>query len=83
MTLATMMTMALIPGSTIADEDYSLKDRTFDNVTIRVATRNGGGSESVVDSYYLDKVNEFNEMDNGITVEMTKHFHERAITTIV
>lgn len=71
MTLAAMMTMALVPGSAMADEDYSLKDRTFDNVTIRVATRNGGGSESVVDSYYLDKVNEFNEMDNGITVEMT------------
>lgn len=70
-TLAAVMAVSMVPGTVMAAEDYSLKDVSFDNVTIRVATRNGGGSESVVDSYYLSKVEEFNNMDNGITVEMT------------
>ena len=70
LTLAALMTVSLIPGTALAAEDYSLKDVQFDNVTIRVATRNGGGAESAVDAYYLSKVEEFNAMDNGITVEM-------------
>lgn len=69
--LAALMTVSLIPGTAMAAEDYSLKDVQFNDVTIRIATRNGGGAESAVDAYYLSKVEEFNAMDNGITVEMT------------
>lgn len=45
-------------------------DLKFNDVTIKVAARytENGDIES---DYYINKVKEFNEMDNGITVEMT------------
>lgn len=48
---------------------YDVENMKFDNVKIKVASRytEGGDEES---EYYISKVKEFNEMDNGITVEM-------------
>lgn len=69
-TIAAVTVISALPYS-VAAEDFSLKDKKFDDVTIRVATRNGGGSDDAASAYYEQKVKEFNEMDHGITVEMT------------
>lgn len=67
--LAALVALSMVPASA-SEVDYSLSNVQLEDVTIRVATRNGGGSEDAVSSYYESKVQEFNEMDNGITVEM-------------
>ena len=58
--------------SKLSDTDkYNVDDMTFEDVTIRVATKMGGGAEDANSAYYESMVKKFNEMDNGITVEMT------------
>lgn len=58
--------------SKVSDTDkYNVDDMTFEDVTIRVATKMGGGAEDANSAYYESMVKKFNEMDNGITVEMT------------
>lgn len=70
-TMAALMAASMMPTAAFAAEDYSLADATFDDVTIRIASRYTDGSENAVDQYFISKVEEFNAMDNGITVEMT------------
>lgn len=67
--LAALMALNTVPVFA-SEVDYSLSDVKLEDVTIRVATRNGGGSEDAASAYYESKVQEFNELDNGITVEM-------------
>lgn len=69
MMLSTMMVSSVFAVPAMAEEDYSLSDVTFEDVTIRIATRHGGDTADSV--YFFEKVDEFNAMDNGITVETT------------
>ncbi|MDO5423090.1 MAG: extracellular solute-binding protein [Eubacteriales bacterium] len=69
MLLAAAVTGSMCAVPALAEEDYSLSGVTFENVTIRVATRAGG--DAADSQYYQQKVEEFNALDNGITVEMT------------
>lgn len=58
-------------GEGKSENQYNVEDMTFEDVTIRVATKMGGGAEDANSAYYESMVKKFNEMDNGITVEMT------------
>lgn len=57
------------PDVTSSVSNYDVDNMSFDNVKIKIAGRytEGGDAES---DYYISKVNEFNNMNNGITVEM-------------
>lgn len=69
MTMAALTAGSMLTVPVMAETDYSLSDVTFDDVTIRIASRHG--DDSAENTYFLEKVEEFNAMDNGITVEMT------------
>ncbi len=47
---------------------YDVDNMKFDNITIKVSSKYGGTGDN--DEFYKKRVEEFNEMDNGITVEM-------------
>ncbi len=51
--------------------EYDVDNMTFNDVVIHVSTRNVEGGDDATGNYYISMVEKFNEMDNGITVEMT------------
>ena len=66
--LAAMMTSSMIGMSAFAEEaDYALTDAKFDDVKLKLYA---SLSDNALD-YYNEKIDEFNNMDNGITVEIT------------
>lgn len=66
-----LVTAYAVPAFAEETDVYDVDSMTFDDVTIRVMTKLGGGSEDAESAYYESMVEKFNEMDNGITVEMT------------
>lgn len=47
---------------------YDVSNMKFDDITIRVSSKYGGTGDN--DNFYKNRVEEFNALDNGITVEM-------------
>lgn len=47
---------------------YDVSNRKFDNIVIKVSSKYGGTGKN--DEFYKNRVEEFNALDNGITVEM-------------
>ena len=66
--LAAVMASGMIGTGAFAEEQYyALTDAKFDNVQLKLYA-----SLSVASlNYYNEKIDEFNKMDNGITVEIT------------
>lgn len=51
-----------------AESPYDVSNRRFDNITLKVSSKYGGTGAN--DAYYRARVEAFNALDNGITVEM-------------
>lgn len=51
-----------------AQSPYDVSDRKFDNIVLKVSSKYGGTGAN--DAYYKQRVEAFNALDNGITVEM-------------
>lgn len=66
--MAAMMTLSMTGATAFAEEaDYALADAKFDDVELKLyASLSEAGL-----NYFNEKIDEFNEMDNGITVEIT------------
>ncbi|MDO5423828.1 MAG: ABC transporter substrate-binding protein [Eubacteriales bacterium] len=68
--MSCLMTAAMVAGvlaTSVSAEDYALTDVTFDNVQLKLYASLSNASQK----YYEEKLQEFNDMDNGITVELT------------
>ena len=66
--LAAVMASGMIGTGAFAEEqDYALTDAKFDNVQLKLYASLSDASLN----YYNEKIDEFNKMDNGITVEIT------------
>lgn len=65
--MAAVLTAGMMSVGAYAEEDYALTDAKFDNVTLKLYAQLSDASEE----YYIQKLDEFNAMDNGITVELT------------
>ena len=64
---AIMLTGAFGTPVMASEVDYALKDAKFDNVELKLYMN----QNTTTLEYAQEKINEFNEMDNGITVEIT------------
>lgn len=68
--LATAMLVSTFGIGVSATETspYDVSNMKFDDITITVASKYGGTGDN--DNFYRSRVEEFNALDNGITVEM-------------
>lgn len=66
--LAAAMTMSMAGATVYASEtDYALTDAKFDNVNLKLYLQ----MNDTANNYFQEKIDEFNAMDNGITVDIT------------
>ena len=66
--LAAVMAVSLAGTTTVfAEEDYALADAKFDDVNLKLYLQ----MNDTANGYFQEKIKEFNELDNGINVEIT------------
>ncbi|MDO5134476.1 MAG: extracellular solute-binding protein [Eubacteriales bacterium] len=66
--LAAMMAVSMVGTTTVfAEEDYALTDAKFDDVQLKLYLQ----MNDTANGYFQEKIDEFNKLDNGITVEIT------------
>jgi ABC-type glycerol-3-phosphate transport system substrate-binding protein len=66
--LAAAMAVSMAGTTTVfAEDDYALTDATFDDVQLSLYLQ----TSDTVNGYFQEKIDEFNALDNGITVSIT------------
>ena len=68
LTASLTASVCMVPAYAGETSPYDVSNMKFDDITIRVSSKYGGTGDN--DNFYKERVEEFNALDNGITVEM-------------